>query len=93
MEVHRPTGSFDIDFSFWDLIHKVLAALFFFSFDSRGYAWTTHPPSLVVSENTIVSHRCTCPMQPDGLSCSPIVNFLLGFVQPPQLSFFFGPGG
>jgi len=32
-------------------------------------------------------------MQPDGLSCSPIVNFLLGFVEPRQLLFFSGLGG
>ena len=29
-------------------------------------------------------------MQPDGLFCSPFVNFLLGFVQPQQLPFFSG---
>jgi len=29
-------------------------------------------------------------MQPDGLSCSPIVNLLPCFVQPRQLLFFFG---
>jgi len=47
-EVLRPRGSFDIDSSFWDLNHKVRAALFFLSFDSRRYARTTHPPSPVV---------------------------------------------
>jgi len=90
-KVHRPRGSFDIGSSFWDLSHKVGGALFFLSFDSRSYARTTHPPSPVVPESTfIVSRRRTCSMQPDGLFCSQIVNFLPGFVQPRQLLFFSG---
>ena len=48
VEVHRPRGSFDIDPSFWDLSHKVRAALFSLSFDSRSYARTTHPALPVV---------------------------------------------
>jgi len=87
-EVHRPRGLFDKDSSFWDLSHKVRTALFFLSFDSRSYARTTQLPLPVVPESTIVSCRRTCPMQPDGLLCSPIVNFLPGFVQPRQLHFF-----
>ena len=51
-KVHRPRGSFDIDYSFWVLCYKVDAALFFLSFDSRSYTKTTHPPSPVVPENT-----------------------------------------
>ena len=47
-EVPRPRGSFGKDSSFWDLSHKVRVALFFLSFDSQSYAWTTHPPSPVV---------------------------------------------
>jgi len=91
-EVHRPRGLFDIDSSFWDLGDKVRAALFFLGFDSRSYTWTTHLLSAVVPESTIVARRRTYLMLLDGLSCSPIVNFLLGFVQPRQLLFFFGLG-
>ena len=40
-----------MDPSFWDLSHKVRAALFFLSFDSQSYARTTHPPTPLVPKN------------------------------------------